>query len=100
MRQRHVRNGLDFPHLEYSEIRLPLMEPIQRIMIRAQVFWQTLTANRSLKDPAQRLAVDYATVHAKPDDPTRKLVHHDQNPMRFQGCGFAAEQIAAPQTVL
>jgi hypothetical protein len=76
------------------------MEPIQRIMIRAQVFWQTLTANRSLKDPAQRLAVDYATVHAKPDDPTRKLVHHDQNPMRFQGCGFAAEQIAAPQTVL
>jgi hypothetical protein len=69
-------------------------------MIRAQVFWQTSTANRSQQHPAQRPAVDYAMVHAKTDEPPRKLVHHDQNPMRFQGCGFAAEQIAAPQTVL
>jgi len=35
MRKRHPRNCLDFPHREYSEIRLPLMESIQRIMIRA-----------------------------------------------------------------
>src|SRR5580704_7476178 len=37
---------------------------------------------------------------AKPDDPTGKLIHYDQHPMGSQGCGFASEQIAAPQTVL
>src|SRR5215469_11653992 len=37
---------------------------------------------------------------AKPNDPTRTLVHHDQSPMCSQCRGFAAEQIAAPQTVL
>src|SRR5712691_2006665 len=29
MRERHVRHGLDFFHVEYPQIRLPLMEPIQ-----------------------------------------------------------------------
>ena len=28
------------------------MEPKQRIMIRAEVFWQTLPANRSIEHPA------------------------------------------------
>ena len=37
---------------------------------------------------------------AKPNNATRKLVHHDENPMCSQGRGFASEQIAAPQTVL
>jgi hypothetical protein len=35
-----------------------------------------------------------------PKDATRKLVHRDQSPMCSQGCGFATEQIAAPQTDL
>jgi hypothetical protein len=33
MRERHVRDGLDFFHVEYSKIPLPLVEPIQRIMV-------------------------------------------------------------------
>jgi hypothetical protein len=28
------------------------------------------------------------------------LAPHDENPMRSQRCGFTAEQIATPQTVL
>ena len=38
MRKRHVRNSLDFGYLEYPKIGLPLVESIQRIMIRAEVF--------------------------------------------------------------
>src|SRR6516164_4054525 len=100
MRKRHVRNRLDFGDFEYSKIGLPLVESIQRIMIRAEVFGQTLPANRSMKHPAQRHPIHDAAVDAKPDDASRKLVHHNENPMCSQGCGFALEQIAAPQTVL
>ena len=31
---------------------------------------------------------------AKPDNTTRKLVHHDQDPTGSQGGGFTSEQIA------
>ena len=53
MRKRHVRNNLDFGYLEYPKIGLPLVESIQRIMIRAEAFWQTAPANRSMKHSAQ-----------------------------------------------
>lgn len=98
MRQRHIRSRLDFGHVEYSKIGLPLMESIQRIMIRAEVFGQTVPANRSLEHPAQRHSIHDSGVDAKANDATGKLVHHHQNPMRSQGGGLAAKQIAAPQT--
>ena len=37
MRERCVRHRLDFRDVEDAQIRLPLAEPIQRIMIRAEV---------------------------------------------------------------
>ena len=37
MRKRHIRHGLEFFHVEDPQIRLPLMEPIQRIVVRAEV---------------------------------------------------------------
>jgi hypothetical protein len=76
------------------------MEPIQRIMIQTEVFGQTLSANRSMEHAAQRCSVHGTAVNAKPDDATRELVHHNQNPMGLQGGGLASEQIATPQTVL
>src|SRR5258708_209273 len=100
MRKRHVRNRLDFRHLEYSKIGLPLVESIQRIMIRAEIFGQTLPANRLMEHPAQRHPIDDAAVDAKPNQATRTLVHHNENPMCFQCGGFASEQIATPQTIL
>src|SRR5579863_4778181 len=99
MRKWHVRNSLNFRNFEHSKVGLPLLEAIQRIMIRTEVFWQAMSANRSLKHPAQRYSVHAAAVNAKPDEPTRKLVHHNENPICSQCCRFASEQIAAPQTV-
>jgi hypothetical protein len=100
MGKRLVRNRFDFRHLEYSKIGLPLVESIQRSMVGAEVFRQTWSANRPLKHPAQRHAVNHTAVGAKSKDATRKLVHHDENPVGSQSCRFASEQVTTPQTVL
>src|ERR1700681_1362731 len=100
MRKRHVRNRLDFRHIEHSKIGLPLVESIQRIMIRAEIFGQIMPAERSTEHPAQCPSIHDAAVYSKPNNATRKLVHYDENPVCCQCRGFAAEQIAAPQTIL
>ena len=100
MRERHVRNRLDFLHFEYPKVRLPLVESIQRVMVRAEVFRQTVPTDCSLKHTTQRDSVHGATVNAKPEDATGELIHHHEDPLGSQCGRFAAEQIAAPQTVL
>src|SRR5258706_11117729 len=100
MRKWNVRNRLYFRYLECPQIRLPLMESIQRIMIRAEIFWQTLPTNSAPEHSAQRHSIHDASIDAKPNQPPRKLVHHHENPMCSQGCRLTSEQIAAPQAVL
>ena len=72
----HVRNCLDFFNFQHSQIGLPLMEPIQRIMIRAEILREAVTVNRSTKHPTTRNAIHNAAVNTKPNDPPRTLVHH------------------------
>ena len=100
MRERHPRNRLDFVHFEYPKIGLPLVESIQRVMVRTEVFGQTVPTDCSLEHTAQRHSINGSGVNAKPDDTTRELVHHHENPIGSQRGRFATEQIAAPQTVL
>ena len=38
MRKRGIRSRLDFHHVKDSKISVPLMESVQRIMVRAEVF--------------------------------------------------------------
>jgi uncharacterized protein (DUF433 family) len=73
VRKRHVRNTLDFGYLEDPKIGLPLVESIQWIVIRAEIFGQTVPANRAMEHPAQRHSIDDASVGAKTNDATRKL---------------------------
>jgi hypothetical protein len=91
MRQRHVRNSLDLRHLEHPEISSPLVESVERIMIRAELFWQAVPANRSLEHAAQCYTIHDVAVNAKPDDAACKLVHDHENPMCSQRRRFAAE---------
>src|SRR5713226_6376729 len=100
MRERHVRQRLDAFHVEDSQIRLPLVEPIQGIMVRAEVCRRGVTSSRSIEHPAQPHAIHDAAMNAKAHDATRALVHHDENPVRAQYGGFASKQIKTPQTVL
>src|SRR5579863_6036194 len=76
------------------------MESVQRVVIRTEVLRKALAANRSLEHPAQRHSIHDAAVDAEADDAPSKLIHHDQNPMRSQGGGLAAKQVATPQAVL
>ncbi len=64
-----------FRSLKYAKIRLPLMESIQGIMIRAEIFRQTLSANRSMEHPAQRHTVNDAAVDGKAHDATPIVTH-------------------------
>src|SRR5215471_21815759 len=91
VRKRHVRNRLDFGYLEDPKISLPLMESIQRIVIRAEILGQTMPANRAMEHAAQGHSIHDAAVDAKTNDATRKLVHHPKNPVGSQCCRFASE---------
>src|SRR5207245_3243025 len=73
MRQGHTRNGLNFRYLQNPEVSLPLMEPIQRIVVRAEIFRHRLLANRLLEHPTQCQPIDDSSVNAKPDDAACEL---------------------------
>src|SRR5204862_5515775 len=79
MRERHVRDRLNFLNFEYPRVRLPLVESIQRVMVRAEVFRQTVRTDCSLKDTAQRDSVHCATLNAKPENTTGELVHDHED---------------------
>jgi hypothetical protein len=92
MGPRNVRNGFDFIHAEDSKVSFPLMKPVQRIMIRTQISWNRGDASNGLiEHPAERQAIDDASLNSKPDDSPRALVHHDQYPIRSQGNRLASK---------
>jgi hypothetical protein len=82
MRQRRVRHRLDGFHIEDSQIRLPLVESVQRIMVRAEVSRRRLAMNRSIEHLAERDAINDAAVDAEAHDASRTLVHHSEHPVR------------------
>src|ERR1700722_1704050 len=100
MGKRHIGHRLDFRHLQHSEVGLPLMKSRPGIVVGADILRRCLTANRSMEHTAQDRAIKDAALNTKTNHATGELIHHDENPMRSQGCGFTAEQIATPQTVL
>src|SRR5215471_3391844 len=53
MRSGDVPHGFDFLDHKDTEVGLPRMKPIQRIMIGTQRFRQCLCVNRSMEHPAQ-----------------------------------------------
>ena len=65
VRKRHVRNRLDFGYLEDPKSSLPLVESIQRIVVRAEIFGQTVPANRAMEHAAQGHSINDAAVDAK-----------------------------------
>src|SRR5262245_56961000 len=62
MRERCVPDGLDFGHVENPQIPLPLLEPIQRVMVRADVGWRGDAEQVSTKAGYTRVYTDHAPV--------------------------------------
>ena len=100
MRPGSVRNRLNFPYVQNPKVRLPLMKPVQRIVIGADIFRQTCTSYRLLEHPAERQAIDDSTLDPESDDSACVLVHDDQHPIRLQGDRFTSEKVETPLTVL
>src|SRR5882762_5957748 len=68
MRERRVRHRLDGFHVKDSQIRLPLVESVQRIMVRAEILRRRLATSCSIEHLAERHAVHDGAVHAEADD--------------------------------
>src|SRR5206468_1394085 len=96
----NVWNCLNFRNVQNSKVGFPLMKPIQRIVIGAEIFRQACTSDRLLEHPAERQAIDDSTLDPESDDSTCVLVHDDQYPIHLQADRFTSEQVEAPQTVL
>ena len=100
MRQWNVRDGLDFCHVQYPDVGLPLVEPIKRIVIGAEeVRHPTLPSNGAVEHPTKCDTIDHSRMDAEANDPARVLIHDHQNPVGPQHGRFAPEQIHAPEAV-
>ena len=101
MGQGNVGDGLDFGHLQDPQIGLPLLKPIKRIMVGAEVFrHRAVPSNGAVEHPAECDTIDRSGMDAESNDPARVLIHDDQNPVGPQRGRFAPEQIHTPETVL
>src|SRR5215467_7491129 len=100
MRQWNVGDGLDFCHVQYPEVGLPLVEPIKRIVIGAEEVWHpALPSNGAVEHPTKCDTIDRAGMDAEANDPARVLIHDHQNPVGPQHGRFAPEQIHAPKAI-
>ena len=101
MGQRNVGDGLDFGYLQYPQIGLPLVEPIKRIMVGAEVFGhRAVPSNGAVEHPAESDTIDRSDLDAEPNDTARILIHDNQDPVGPQRSRFAPEQIDTPEAVL
>ncbi len=100
MGQWNVGDGLDFRHLQYPQIGLPSVEPIKWIVVRADVLRHPeLLSNGAVEHPTESDTIDLSRVDSEPNDPARKLIHDDQDPVGPQRGRLAPEQIHTPETV-
>jgi hypothetical protein len=98
--QGDVGDGLDFRHLQYPQIGLPLVEPIKRIIVGAEpVRHPALPSNGAVEHPTKCDTVDRSRMDAEANDPARTLIHDHQDLMGPQRCRLAPEQIHAPEAV-
>ncbi len=81
MGQGNVGYGLDFRQVQYTQIGLPLVEPIiKRIVVGAKVLRQpVLPSNGAVEHPAECYTIDGARMNAEPNDPARVLIHDHQD---------------------
>src|SRR5258708_5412230 len=83
-----------------TQVRLPLVELEQPVMIRTHVRRRSVATDCSVEHAAPPHAIHRTAMHATAHDLTRALVHDHQHPMRAKDRGFASKQIYAPQAVL
>ena len=96
----YIRHTLDFGHPQYPQVGVPLVKPVQRVMIGAEACRTEWSSNRMAKHAAEGTAIHAAGMDTKADDPSGVLVHDHQHPMASQDRRLAPEQVHTPQAVL
>jgi hypothetical protein len=67
---------LDFCHLQYPQVGLPLVEPKKRIVIGTEILRHSeLPSNGAIEHPTERGTIDRSRMDAEANDPARVLIH-------------------------
>ena len=75
-------------------IGLPLVEPIEGVVVGAEVVRQPALASKgAVEHPKEGDTIDRSRMDAKPNDPARVLIHDDQDPVGPQRGRLAPEQM-------
>jgi hypothetical protein len=91
MRERSVRNRLDFFDLKYAQVGEPSVELKQWIVIAADVLRYGVTCNGVIEHPTHGYAVDAAALDTETDDAAGEHVHDHEHSMAAQQDRFASE---------
>jgi hypothetical protein len=76
------------------------MEPIERIIVGAQVLRQpAMPSNGAVGHPTESGTIDLSRMDAEANDPACVLIHDHKDPVGPQRSRFAPEQIHAPEAV-
>jgi len=94
-----MRHTLHLGHPQDPQVGVPLVEPVQRVVVGAEALRTRETSNRMVKHAAHGAAIHDASMDAEADDPPCVLVHHHERPMASPDRGLAPEQIDTPQAV-
>ena len=74
MGQENVGDGLDFRHLQYAQIGLPLVEPIEWIVVGTEVLRHpALPSNGAVEHPTESDTIDLSRMDAEPNNAARAL---------------------------
>jgi hypothetical protein len=102
MRQGNAGDALDFCHLQNAQIGLPLMELIKRIVVGAEVLRHPELPSKGAVEHSTEcdtIDIDCTGMDAEANDPSRVLIHNDQDPVGPQRGRLAPEQIHTPEAV-
>ena len=100
MRPGNMRHRLHRVHPENSEVGLPALGLEQRIVVKAEPDGQALAGNGLAEHATESRTIDGDCLHPKTHNPAGKLIHDDEDPVRFEQDRFRPEQVHAPETVL
>ncbi len=84
-----------------SQIRLPLMESKDGVMIGAKPIGHLCSAGGLMEEATQCSPIHgWSRVDPEPDNPTRALIRHDEDPMGRESKGLTPKEVDTPQAVL
>jgi hypothetical protein len=75
------------------KLACPLVEPIERIIVGAQILRQPeLASNGAVEHPTKCDTIDLSSMDAEANDPARVLIHDDQDLCGTEQTGWTHQQ--------